>query len=104
MDDHLHLLVNLPPTYALSEMVRDIKAGSSKWFNELPDCNPRFEWQKGYAAFTVSHSMIDVVQRYLMGQEEHHRRKTFKDEYIELLQRHQINFDEEYLFEAEHHG
>ncbi len=104
VEDHLHLLANLPPTKALSEVVRDIKAGSSKWLNTLPECQASFEWQKGYAAFTVSYSQVVVVQQYVAGQEEHHRRKTFKEEYIELLQRHEITFEAQYLFEAEHHG
>ncbi len=62
VEDHLHLLANLPPTNALSDMVRDIKACSSKWVNDLPECKARFEWKKGYGAFTVSHSQIGVVQ------------------------------------------
>ena len=72
--------------------------------NGLPDIGKKFEWQKGYAAFTVSHSQVAIVRQYIQNQERHHRRKTFEEEYLELLQRHEIAFERQYLFEAEHLG
>lgn len=104
VEDHIHLLVNLPAAVAVSDSIRDIKANSSRWVNDLPDQSKRFEWQKGYGAFTVSYSQIDVVRRYIQNQREHHRRKTFQEEYVELLKRHGIAFELEYLFEGEHVG
>jgi REP element-mobilizing transposase RayT len=102
--DHVHVLVQLSPTVAVAEVIRDVKANSSKWVNELAEIRDRFEWQKGYGAFTVSYSQIDAVRRYIQNQEEHHRTRTFREEYVEFLKRHNIDFDPSYLFEDEHHG
>ncbi|MCL4203622.1 MAG: IS200/IS605 family transposase [Pirellulaceae bacterium] len=102
--DHLHILTQLSPTLAVAEVIRDVKANSSKWVNELPEIGERFEWQKGYGAFTVSYSLIDAVQRYIQNQKEHHRTRTFREEYTDFLKRHHIDFDLKYLFEDEHHG
>ena len=104
VEDHVHILADLSPAVAVSVMLRQIKAGSSKWLNERDDVNGRFEWQTGYGAFTVSQSQVPVVRRYIQGQEEHHRTRSFKEEYIEFLKRHGINFEERYLFDDEHHG
>jgi putative transposase len=104
VEDHLHLLVNLSPTISVSDAIRDIKANASKWVNDLPTYRSRFEWQKGYGAFTVSYSQIDRLRRYIQNQRDHHRTTTFAEEYIELLKRHGIEFDPKFLFEAEHHG
>ncbi len=102
--DHVHILTKLSPTLAIADVIRDLKSNSSKWISELPDTRFPFEWQKGYSAFTVSYSQIDAVQRYIRGQEEHHRTKSFQEEYEEFLKRHNIEFRLEYLFEDEHHG
>ena len=104
VEDHLHLLVALPPTIALSDAIRDIKAGASKWVNELPGMDSRFEWQKGYAAFTVSYSQLESVRKYIQGQEVHHQQQTFEEEYLSFLKRHEIEFDPRFLFEGEYHG
>ncbi len=104
VEDHLHLLANFSPTAALSDVIRDIKANGSRWINELGQVPGRFEWQKGYACFTVSHSHRDRVRKYIQSQREHHRKQTFQEEYIEFLRRHEIEFDERHLFESEHHG
>ncbi len=104
VEDHVHILANLSPTVAISETIRDLKSNASKWVKALPDVNGNFEWQKGYAAFTVSYSQIGAVRQYIQNQEQHHGRKTFEEEYIEFLQRHEIEFDRRYLFEAEHVG
>ena len=102
--DHVHMLARLPPTLALSDVVRDMKANSSKWLSETSPAHRSFEWQKGYSAFTVSYSQIDVVRQYIQSQQEHHKTVTFQDEYIAFLKRHGIEFQLEYLFEDEHHG
>ena len=104
VEDHVHLLTAIPPTLALSDAIRDIKAGASKWVNELSVTSSRFEWQKGYAAFTVSHSQIEAVRRYLRNQETHHKQQTFEEEYVALLNRHEIAFDPRFLFEGESQG
>ena len=104
VEDHVHLLVNLPPTKSISDTIREIKANASKWSNELPDTTYRFEWQKGYGAFTVSYSQVDSVRHYIQNQREHHRIKTFEEEYTVFLEKHNIEFDRQYLFEAEHYG
>jgi hypothetical protein len=72
--------------------------------NELPESHAEFEWQKGYAAFTVSYSQVVAVRQYLQSQEQHHKRKSFKDEYVDFLRRHEIAFDERFLFEGEYLG
>ncbi len=104
VDDHIHLLARLSPTLAVADVIRDIKANSSRWLNENLTPVATFEWQKGYGAFTVSHSQVDLVRRYIQNQPEHHRRKTFQEEYLELLQRHGIAYELKYVFEDEHHG
>ena len=104
MPDHVHILARLSPTLAVADVVRDIKANSSKWMNDQSEIANSFEWQKGYGAFTVSYSNIPPVQEYIQNQKEHHGAKTFQEEYIEFLKRHNIEFRLEYLFEDEHHG
>jgi putative transposase len=104
MPDHVHILARLSPTLAVADVVRDIKANSSKWMNEQPGITQTFEWQKGYGAFSVSYSQIAVVEQYIQNQEEHHRTRSFQDEYIDFLKRHGVEFRLEYLFEDEHHG
>lgn len=104
IEDHVHLLVSCPPAMALSQVIRDIKANASRWVNDKSLTPNRFEWQKGYGAFTVSYSQRESVRRYIRNQREHHRRVSFKEEYVEFLRRHEIPFEEVYLFEAEHHG
>ncbi|MBI1313206.1 IS200/IS605 family transposase [bacterium] len=102
--DHVHILTKLLPTLAVADVIRDLKANSSKWISELPGTRFPFEWQKGYSAFTVSYSQIDAVQRYIRDQAEHHRTKSCQEEYVEFLKRHNVEFRLEYLFEGEHHG
>ena len=102
--DHIHLLARLSASLAGADVVRDVKANSSRWMNESSEVVLPFEWQKGYGAFTVSYSRIETVRTYIRNQEEHHRTKTFQEEYTEFLNRHGIEFRPEYLFEDEHHG
>jgi putative transposase len=104
VEDHIHILAGLPPVKSISDAVREIKANSSKWSNKLFQFSPRFEWQKGYGAFTVSYSQIESVRHYIQNQYEHHQKKTFEDEYITFLKLHNIVFDSRYLFEDEYHA
>ena len=95
--DHAHLLVRLPPTVPLSDLIRGIKASSSKWLNDTKTRQRSFGWQDGDAAFTVSHSLVGRVTEYVRSQEEHHRVKTYREELIELLQKAGIEYDPRYL-------
>ncbi|MDQ1096127.1 MULTISPECIES: IS200/IS605 family transposase [Chryseobacterium] len=99
MPDHIHMLVSLSPTISISELVRDIKAGSSKFINEKGWTNGKFNWQEGYGAFSYSRSNLDSVVNYILNQEEHHKKKTFKEEYLDFLQKFEIQYDPKYLFE-----
>lgn len=101
VSDHVHLLAKLSPTIAVSDMLRLIKTNSSKMVNENVRTRISFQWQAGYAAFSVSESQHDPVRAYILNQEEHHRKTTFQDEFIELLQRHRITYDPKYVFEQE---
>jgi putative transposase len=95
--DHVHLLVAVPASMPLSKAVQLLKGGSSHWMNESFPQRGVFRWQDGYGAFTVSQSQIDSVQRYIQNQEEHHRTKTFAEEYRMFLRRHGVAFDERFL-------
>jgi REP element-mobilizing transposase RayT len=97
MPDHIHLVVRMKSDISVSEIVRLVKANSSKWINEQPNRPSRFGWQSGYGAFSVSFSQLASVCQYVERQEEHHRKKTFQEEYQEFLRRHDISFDERYL-------
>jgi len=96
--DHSHILISLKANIAVSDLVRDIKANSSKWINEKGFIKSKFQWQEGFGAFSYAQSQLDRVIAYINNQEEHHRKRTFKEEYIEFLQDYQIDFDERYLF------
>ena len=97
----MHLLVKLSPTIAISDVLRKIKSNSSKWVNERPDVTRKFEWQAGYAAFSVSESQMPSVSEYIANQAEHHRKKTFEEEFLAILKKHNIDFDMRYIFEQE---
>jgi putative transposase len=107
--DHVHVFVGLNPAMAIADLVRDVKAGSSGFINEKKWVRGRFNWQEGYGAFSYSHPQIDAVVKYILNQQEHHRRKTFKEEYLELLKEFSVEYDERYLFqwidvdETDHH-
>ncbi|MEM7010540.1 MAG: IS200/IS605 family transposase [Verrucomicrobiota bacterium] len=103
VEDHVHLLAGLSPVLAVSDVIRALKANSSKWIteNRLVD---GFEWQKGYGAFSVSYDRVEPIRKYIRNQKEHHKTRTFQEEYIGFLQRHGIEFELEYLFEDEHNG
>jgi len=98
MPDHSHILTGMKPSISVSDLARDIKAGSSKFINENKWMKGKFNWQEGFGAFSYSRSQIDTVIKYILRQEEHHRRRTFKEEYIELLKKFEVEYDEQYLF------
>ena len=98
MPDHLHVAIGLPPTLAVSDAVRLLKGSSSRWIRDAFPTLKGFGWQDGYGAFTVSRSNVPQVVDYIAGQREHHRTRTFQEEYRELLARHGIPFDERYLW------
>ena len=99
MSDHIHILIGLKPNKALSDLVRDIKANSSRFINEKRWINGKFEWQTGFGAFSYSQSQLTNVINYIQNQEEHHKTKTFKEEYIDFLKAFEIEYKEEYIFE-----
>jgi len=99
IEDHIHLLLGIPPTLAVSEAVKQIKGGSSKWTHETFPNLTGFGWQDGYSAFTVSRSQLEITEAYIRNQREHHREKTFEEEYLALLQRHGVSFDLRHVFD-----
>ena len=100
MPDHFHILIGQKPNVALSDLVRNVKAGSSGFINDRRWVAGRFSWQEGFGAFSYSHSQLSTVIRYIQNQEHHHRRKSFSEEYIELLKRFNVPHDQRYLFQA----
>ena len=97
--DHVHVFVGIKPSMNISNLVRDIKNSSSKFINEQKFIKSKFSWQEGYGAFSYAHSQIENVYQYILNQEEHHKKKTFKEEYLDFLQKFGIEYDEKYLFE-----
>ena len=95
MPYHVHVLISLAPC-DLPSFMRDLKASSSKWAKKY---SPKFSWQRRYAAFTVSESVVPAVKKYIQDQKEHHKRSTFESEYIAMLKKHNIDFEEKYLWE-----
>lgn len=99
MPDHIHAFIGLRPSMSISELVRDVKNNSSNFINEKKLVNGKFSWQEGYGAFSYSHSHIQNVYDYILNQEEHHRKKTFKEEYLDFLRKFEVEHNEKYLFE-----
>ena len=97
--DHIHILVGFHPTIAISDLIRDIKRSSALFINEHLKTYLRFSWQEGYGAFTVGYSELDKIYRYVLNQEEHHKIKSFKNEYIQILENEGIQGRQEFLFE-----
>jgi REP element-mobilizing transposase RayT len=95
--NHLHIAVGYKPHQLIPDLMQDIKGNSSKWINERKFVKGKFSWQAGYGAFSFSHSQIDAVVKYINNQEKHHKKKTFHEEYIELLERYNVAFDEKYI-------
>ncbi len=99
MHDHVHILIGYQPAQPLTELLRDIKANTSKFINDNRWVIGKFRWQEGYGAFSYGYSQIDSIIKYIINQEEHHRKVTFKREYFGLLDRFNIEYDSKYLFE-----
>ncbi len=99
MPDHIHLLIGMKPSCCLSDLVREIKKSSNTFIKEKKFVKSKFEWQSGFGAFSYSYSALDNVIKYILNQKEHHKKKTFKEEYIEFLQKFSVEYKDEYLFE-----
>ncbi len=98
--NHIHALISINPTISISKTIQIIKGSSSKWMNDaFYDENRIFRWQGGYGAFSVSESMLPKVIKYINNQKEHHKHKSFKEEYVALLKKHNIDYDEQYVFD-----
>jgi len=97
--DHVHAFFELDPKNSVSDIARIVKANSSKWINENKFIGNKFHWQKGYGAFSYSRSQRDNVIKYIMEQKKHHKKKTFREEYLEFLKAFNVQYDQRYLFE-----
>jgi REP-associated tyrosine transposase len=99
MPDHVHILIGLKPAMALADLVREIKADSTNYINDQKFVRGHFNWQEGYGAFSYGHSQLDTIIRYIQKQEMHHHKRSFKSEYLSLLRKFDIAFDDKYVFE-----
>ena len=99
MPNHIHFLIGMKPSCCLSDLVREIKKSSNSFINENKLSKFRFSWQEGFGAFSYSHSQLDNVIGYIMNQKEHHRKRTFKEEYIDFLHQFNVDYNEIYLFD-----
>jgi len=99
MPDHIHVFIGLRPSMAISDLVRDIKNNSSNFINDNDWIKGKFQWQEGYGAFSYGHSQIENVYNYILNQEQHHKKKTFRQEYLEFLEKFEVPYEERYLFE-----
>jgi len=97
--DHTHILVGLHPTISVSKLIEQVKSGSSNWLNEKKYNVGKFSWQDGFGAFTYSKSHIDKVVKYILNQSEHHKKQSFREEYLSFLSKFEIEYDPKYLFE-----
>ncbi len=98
MPDHLHVFFGMRPTQSISSLMQKVKGDSSKWINEKGVLRHRFSWQEGYGAFSYAKSQVPSVIRYIQNQEQHHKKKTFIEEYINFLNAFEIEYDERYIF------
>ena len=98
--DHIHILISMHPEQSISKLMQTVKGESSTWINEQKLTKGKFNWQEGYGAFSYSKSHQDNVYKYIMNQKEHHKKRTFIDEYKELLDKFEIEYDEKYVFKA----
>lgn len=99
MPDHIHILIGIKPSISISDLVRDIKAGSSNFINGKGWIRGRFNWQEGFGAFSYSRSQIESVSDYILDQENRHADRSFKNEYLGLLEKFEVEYDEKYLFD-----
>lgn len=98
MADHIHILVSMNPKQSPSELMHDVKRSSSLWINEKKLVVGKFSWQEGFGVFSYSKSEIDLIVKYIEQQEKHHLKRTFTEEYLELLKLFEIDYDERYVF------
>jgi len=98
MPDHTHILIGLRPSIALSDLVRDVKIGSTNFINRKGWVLGRFCWQEGFGAFSYGHSQLSGIINYIRDQEQHHARRSFRDEYLRFLKRYEIEHEERYIF------
>lgn len=98
MPDHIHILIGMRPTQSISDLMQDIKGSSSKWINQKGFIKGKFEWQEGYGAFSYGKSQVKDVIAYIENQEQHHSKKTFRDEYLDFLKKFDVEYDEQYIF------
>jgi len=99
MPDHIHIYLGYNVNQLIPDLVEEIKTSSNAWVREENLSKFRFEWQKGYGAFTHSRSQLDAVVKYVLNQENHHKKKTFREEYLEMLRKNEIEFKDEYVFD-----
>jgi REP element-mobilizing transposase RayT len=97
-EDHIHCFLGLKPVVSIAELMKTVKAKSSKYINDHQLTKTRFEWQEGYEVFSYGHSQIDQVYRYITNQEEHHKQQSFREEYLEFLEKFEVPYDERYIF------
>lgn len=98
-EDHIHCFLGLKPVVSIAELMKTVKAKSSKYINDHQLTKSRFEWQEGYGVFSYGHSQIDQVYKYIANQEEHHKQQTFREEYLEFLDKFEVSYEERYIFE-----
>jgi len=96
--DHVHCFLGLKPSVPISTLMQSVKAKSSKWVNETRNLSHHFQWQSGYGCFSYSHSHINRVYQYISNQEAHHKKRSFQEEYLQLLQKFDIDYDEQFIF------
>ena len=99
IEDHVHCFLGLKPVVSVSDLMQTVKAKSSKYINDHKLTKERFEWQGGYGVFSYSQSAVESVFKYIQNQEAHHKKQTFKDEYLEFLKKFKVEFDEQYIFQ-----
>jgi REP element-mobilizing transposase RayT len=99
VEDHIHLLFGLKPSMAISDLIRDVKSDSTEFINEKRFVRGRFYWQEGFGAFSYSRSQLDAVAKYVLNQEKHHAKRTFRAEYVALLDRFEVEYEDRYLFD-----
>lgn len=99
MPDHVHILIGMRPTEALSGLMKKVKSDSSEWINSRRFVRGKFRWQEGFGAFSYSKSDLPNVIRYIQNQEQHHAKQTFREEYLDILRKNEVEFDDRYVFQ-----
>lgn len=100
VEDHVHCFVGLRPVVSVSELMKTVKAKSSKYINDHKLTQERFEWQEGYGVFSYHQSMVNTIFKYVQNQEEHHKKQTFSEEYLDLLKEFKVEYNDQYLFRS----